>query len=309
MTKSLINMVLFIVIITIFLFLFLSPDVHGFRTPQQHESSPNSRLFTSPNLQQFKPSREHVVTAELRPIMISPSHVHVINVEDVHLVTPKSQRPIRTDIDTISEPTTKRGFSVGRSSPTGSISASTVFDVPIEYPTGLPNVQRIPSRPGFIFDEIGRKFDSIGEKLCCKIFEEWVYNKFGLTVKVTLHLRPDYLRNPAVKNPTKRNNLELDMIYGRIAIEYNGGQHTQYVASMHKSYEDFLKQVSNDQAKATICKNMGIELIVIDAEVDTIKIDKFGKKKYVRLTEDKREEKIREKLIPLLEKAYININS
>lgn len=294
-------MVLFIVIITIFLYLFLSEDIHGFRTPAQHQTSPNSRLFNSPDLPQSNQYRDQVVTAEVRPIMITPGHVHVI--------TPESRQVIQATVERNTDPSSKRGFSVARSSPTGSTGASTVFDIPIEYPTGLPNIKRIPSRPGFIFDDSGRKFDSIGEKLCCKIFEEWIYNKFGLIVKVTLHLRPDYLRNPTVKNPTRRNNLELDMIYGRIAIEYNGGQHTQYVASMHKSYEDYLKQVSNDQAKSTICKNMGIELIIIDAEVDTMRIDKHGKKKYIRLTEDKREEKIKEKLIPMLEKAYININS
>lgn len=288
MIKSIINMILFTIIIIIFLYLFLSPDIHGFKTPQQ---SPNSELFQTIDFDQNSQG--------INPIMITPSHVHIIPPE----VTPTIIEQINPEISS------KRGFSVGISSPTNSIIASSIFDIPIEYPSVLSNELHLIDRPGFIFDEKDRKFDSIGEKLCCKIFEQWIYNKFNINVRSTLHLRPDFLRNPNVKNPTKRNNLELDIIYGKIAIEYNGGQHTQYIAKMHNSYDDYLKQVSNDQAKAEICKNMGIELIVINAEVDTIKIDKHGKKKYVRLTEDKREEKIKEKLIPLLEIAYINIST
>jgi hypothetical protein len=287
MSKSVINIILFIFIITLFMILFLNPNIHGFRTPQPIQVTPSRRIFRTPN-------------DINQPILISPSNVRFI--------TPQSQNTIEAIIDNVEKKETKRGFNVLRQSPTGSVTASTIFNIPIEFPKSNNIINIVEDRPGFIFNDKTRKFPSIGEKLCCKIFEQWIYNKSGILVEVTRNLRPDFLRNPNVKNPTRRNNLELDMIYERIAIEYNGGQHTQYVASMHKSYEDYEKQVSNDAAKALICKNVGIELIIVPADIDSMKTDKNGNKKYIRLTEKQRENKIREFLLPKLEQALININ-
>lgn len=296
-SKSLFNMILFIVIITIFLFLFMSPDIHGFRTPQQYQNSPNSRILVTPNPNNSSNNHiDRIINNDRQPILISPSNVYVI--------TPDNRKNITILDNMKSEPVSKRGFGIGNRSPTDSIEASTVFEVPIEFPSNLNFESDNNKKTNFIFDETNRKFKYIGEKLCCKIFEEWLYNKYNKNIQVQRNVRPDFLRNPKVINPTKRNNLELDMVYGNIAIEYNGLQHSKFVAKYHDSNEDFLKQISNDQAKVKICKDVGIELIIIDCEVDSLKIDNNGKKKYLRLSQDERERKIREKLIPLLDEAY-----
>ena len=143
-----------------------------------------------------------------------------------------------------------------------------------------------------MFYEINRKFSSIGEKLCCKIFEEYLQRK------VVLHLRPNFLKNPLTKR-----NLELD-IYDpitKIAIEYNGAQHYKHVPTMEN---DLNYQKYRDDLKVSLCVKEGVSLIVVKYTVDTTRYDKNGVLKNARLSEEEREYKLRKYIEPELDKIF-----
>lgn len=97
------------------------------------------------------------------------------------------------------------------------------------------------------------KGESKGETLC----REAAQRVFG---KPFNKIRPLFL-----KNDVTGKNLELD-IYNedlKLAIEFNGRQHYEYVPFFHKNYEDFLTQRYRDEMKKVKCKENGIRLIEI----------------------------------------------
>lgn len=75
-----------------------------------------------------------------------------------------------------------------------------------------------------------------------------------------IKIRPDFL-----KNPITGRNLEYDFYCERLklAIEYNGRQHYEYVARFHNSYEDFKSQIYRDDIKKRISREMNIALIIV----------------------------------------------
>lgn len=72
--------------------------------------------------------------------------------------------------------------------------------------------------------------------------------------------RPDFLRNPVTGGGF---NLELDCYDPelKIAVEYNGIQHYQYVPYFHKNHEAFLNQKYRDALKMKMCQEHGVILI------------------------------------------------
>lgn len=52
------------------------------------------------------------------------------------------------------------------------------------------------------------------------------------------------------------------------AVEYNGQQHYEYPNSFHTTVGQFKAQQRRDIAKAEICRNFGLRLVVIDAKAD-----------------------------------------
>jgi hypothetical protein len=48
----------------------------------------------------------------------------------------------------------------------------------------------------------------------------------------------------------------------KIAIEYHGRQHFEYVPHFHGSYEEFVRSKERDERKESLCKENGIALIV-----------------------------------------------
>lgn len=74
--------------------------------------------------------------------------------------------------------------------------------------------------------------------------------------------RPNFLLNPVTGGT---NALELDCYNAElnIAAEYNGEQHYKYIPFMHKNKEAFLNQKYRDDMKYRICKEKGIDLIII----------------------------------------------
>ena len=81
--------------------------------------------------------------------------------------------------------------------------------------------------------------------------------------------RPTFLLNPVTGGT---NALELDCYNPglKLAAEYNGEQHYKYIPFFHKNKEAFLNQKYRDDMKHRICKEKGIDLIIIPY---TVKIE------------------------------------
>ena len=97
------------------------------------------------------------------------------------------------------------------------------------------------------------KAESKGESECRRILEEIYGRKFPSS-------RPDFL-----KNPESGHNLELDGYCEdlQIAFEYNGSQHYNFPNWIHKSRDEFDKQVRRDQYKIQACDRSGVYLITV----------------------------------------------
>jgi hypothetical protein len=82
--------------------------------------------------------------------------------------------------------------------------------------------------------------------------------------KVTGHAYPS-MRPYWLINPSTGRRLELDGYSAelRSAFEYNGRQHYEFPNSFHKTREEFDLQVERDALKVEICREMGIDLVVI----------------------------------------------
>jgi hypothetical protein len=112
------------------------------------------------------------------------------------------------------------------------------------YP--LSDIKQQPKEP---------KKDSAGETRARKYLEQ-VFNKpFPKS-------RPDFLLNQVTG---AKYNLELDCFNPelRLAVEYNGAQHYNYIPFFHKNKEAFYNQKYRDELKRIRCKELGIVLIEI----------------------------------------------
>ena len=303
MVRSITNIILFLIIITIFIFLATSPSVHGFVTPSpQQNTVNNSPMFQNRNNVPY--NLGVIPVLERQPIFITPSHVQLIdNTQNLPIDSKISVEYVPEGL--------KRNPIVNNLSPTSSVAASTIYEVNMEFikPKFDPKDEKKPS--GYIFDETGRRFGSMGEKFCCKAFEEF------LGRQVMIHYRPAFLKNPYGRGKFKKN-LELDMYdpISNIAIEYNGIQHYKYVPSMHGNLEGFEYQKVKDNFKIQRCKELGVNLIIVPYTVDdvpcsidekikvgpwTTQNDLQKKKNAVIRREKMKEEKLKNYLIPRIE--------
>lgn len=135
-----------------------------------------------------------------------------------------------------------------------------------------------------------RKFASVGEKLCCLVYEEYVKKK------VKNNVRPSFLKNP------KTNHLLQYDVYdeeNKLAIEYNGEQHYIFPNKWIKDIKEFEESQYRDKLKEKLSKNNGIFLIVVPYTVDT-----ENKK---RLTHEQRKKRIENFLIPILNSYFSNV--
>jgi len=98
------------------------------------------------------------------------------------------------------------------------------------------------------------EFVSNGEKIC-KVVLKNLYPTYTFS-----KVRPYWL-----KNPKTGKELELDFYNEelKIAIEYNGIQHYQFVPDFHKNPADFTNQVERDKYKVYKCKEKEINLITV----------------------------------------------
>lgn len=102
--------------------------------------------------------------------------------------------------------------------------------------------------------------ESIGEKICRDHIEKRLSTPFP-------NERPDFL-----KNTVTNANLELDCFSNKLklALEYNGKQHYEFIPKFHKTKNDFYNQKYRDIMKKRLCFENGIDLIEVPYTV------KFG---------------------------------
>lgn len=102
--------------------------------------------------------------------------------------------------------------------------------------------------------------ESKGELECRNVLESLFGKSFAKA-------RPGFLNNPVTGG---HHNLELDCFNPdlRLACEYNGVQHYQYVPYFHRNKEAFRNQQYRDFMKATMCKENGVTLITVPHTVD-----------------------------------------
>lgn len=108
-------------------------------------------------------------------------------------------------------------------------------------------------------------FESIGEKICRNHLERKFHTKFSKD-------RPNFLKNPITKN-----NLELDCFSKelKLALEYNGKQHYEFVPKFHKTKTDFYNQKYRDEIKKRLCLENGIDLIEVPYTVTHSEIPNY----------------------------------
>jgi len=131
-------------------------------------------------------------------------------------------------------------------------------------PTTVPTT--IIRKPAFSFSPPQKQKISKGEDECKKFMEYYFGKPFSNT-------RPDFL-----KNPITNSNLELDVYNDelRIAVEYNGSQHYHFNSMMHGNSKDkFQNQQYRDYIKKNLCKEKGIDLIIVPYTVPKEKIGDF----------------------------------
>ena len=97
--------------------------------------------------------------------------------------------------------------------------------------------------------------DSKGEIECRRVLQKIYGRPFNKD-------RPDFLNNPVTGGIY---NLELDCYDKdlKIAVEYSGRQHYEYVPFFHKNKEAFLNQKYRDDMKRRMCVDNGVFLIEI----------------------------------------------
>lgn len=114
---------------------------------------------------------------------------------------------------------------------------------------------KIKSKPNAVWSAVHGNDgnDSAGEKMCRRHLEK----RLGVPFRKE---RPDFL-----KNPVTDSNLELDCFNRdlKLALEYNGKQHYEWVPKFHKTKTEFHAQKYRDEIKRRLCFENGIDLIEV----------------------------------------------
>lgn len=126
----------------------------------------------------------------------------------------------------------------------------------------------VPNAVVVVPDAPGRKLapmSSVGEQIC----RSYLTAKFGTEFKRS---RPAFL-----KNPITNNNLELDCYSDalKLAVEYNGRQHYEFVPVFHRTKSDFQNQKYRDDIKRRLCAQNGVKLIEVPYTVAHSDIPKY----------------------------------
>jgi hypothetical protein len=143
-----------------------------------------------------------------------------------------------------------------RFAPHGTYSRSYYYDP--ETKTILPSLQPQKSKKS-------PSSTSKGEQIC-KVHIE---RKTGLPFQ---KCRPPFLYNEVTSE-----NLELDLYNSdlKLAIEYNGRQHYEFIPFFHQTRDKFQTQKYRDKMKYDLCQKHGITLIVVPYTVPESKIEAY----------------------------------
>lgn len=109
--------------------------------------------------------------------------------------------------------------------------------------------------------------DSKGEIECRRVLEKIFKLPFPKK-------RPSFLQNTVINNGY---NLELDCFNQdlKIAVEYNGRQHYDFIPFFHKNKDAFQNQQYRDYLKKSLCKKNNIILISVPYTVKHKHIESF----------------------------------
>lgn len=102
----------------------------------------------------------------------------------------------------------------------------------------------------------------LGERICRTYFEQLLETEFPKT-------RPTWLRS------SDGNQLELDGFSSELALafEHQGSHHYKQTPYFHRSKGDFKAQVDRDLKKSDLCKEHGIDLIVVPSVLEILGIN------------------------------------
>lgn len=95
---------------------------------------------------------------------------------------------------------------------------------------------------------------SKGERECQEVMKA-IYPNY--TFK---KVRPAFLKNPKTKR-----NLELDLYNEnlKLAIEFNGQQHYEFIPRFHGNQKRYHEQIYRDELKKKLCEKEGVFLIIV----------------------------------------------
>lgn len=116
-------------------------------------------------------------------------------------------------------------------------------------------------------------FESKGESECRRAIEHITQLPFP-------KVRPNFLNNHI-----SGQSLELDCFNGdmKLAIEYNGEQHYKFIPHFHSNKDSFYNMRYRDDMKMRLCKENGVDLIVVPYTVKRENIQSFIEKKLYEL--------------------------
>lgn len=121
-----------------------------------------------------------------------------------------------------------------------------------------------------IESQLPKEKSSSGEKECKRVLEKLFKQEFKKE-------RPDFLKNTITSTNKVSYNLELDCYSKdlKLAVEYNGKQHYEYIPFFHKNKESFYNQKYRDELKRIKCKENGIILIEVPYTIPIVKIEEY----------------------------------
>lgn len=104
--------------------------------------------------------------------------------------------------------------------------------------------------------------ESKGESICRNVMQKLFKVPFPKT-------RPSFLLNTVTGNPLELDCFNKEM---KLAVEYHGRQHYEFIPFFHQYYHKFREQQYRDQLKYLLCNRYGITLIVVPYSVPLDKI-------------------------------------
>ena len=110
-----------------------------------------------------------------------------------------------------------------------------------------------------------KPFESKGEQECRRVLEKYTGRSFSRE-------RPSFMRNHI-----SGHNLELDCFNPdlKLAVEYNGEQHYNYIPHFHANRDAFQNIRYKDDIKKRLCSENGIRLIIVPYTVPFSSIERY----------------------------------